>query len=92
MREAIDFIASINMADLAADPRFLVAMAAVFVIAVFLRWKFVLLSIFGICAVMAVARYANMEEAALDMQLFLFVVGMFVIAVVLIYFFFIRGD
>ena len=92
MREAIEYIASINLADLAANPTFLVAMAALFVVAVYMRWKFVILSVFGFCAVMAVARYSNMEEARLDTQLFLFVIGMVVIAIVLIYFFFIRGD
>ncbi len=92
MGDVIEYIASINLAELAANKAFLAAMAALFVVAVFMRWKFVLLSVFGFCAVLAVAHYSNMEDARLDTQLFLFVVGMFVIAVVLIYFFFIRGD
>ena len=92
MREAIEFIASIDIAKLAADPRVLVATAALAVVAVFLRWKFVMLLIFGLCAIMAVARYANLREAALDTQMFVFVGGMFAVGLVLIYFLFIRGD
>ncbi len=92
MKDAIEFIASINIARLAADPRVLVATAVLAVVAVLMRWKFVILLIFGLCAIMAVARFANLREAALDMQMFLFVGGMFAVGIVLIYFLFIKGD
>ncbi len=92
MRDAIEFIASIDIAKLAADPRVLVATAALAVVAVLMRWKFVLLFIFGVCAIMAVARYAHLQEAALDPQMFVFVGGALAVGVVLIYFLFIKGD
>ncbi len=92
MKEAIDFIASIEIAKLAADPRVLAATAVLAVVAVLMRWKFVMLFIFGICAIMAVARYANLREAALDTQMFIFVGGTLAVGFVLIYFLFIKGD
>lgn len=92
MREAIEFIASVDFAKLAADPRVLVATAVVAVVAVIMRWKLVMLFIFGIAAVMAVARFANLREAALDTQMIVFVGGMIAVGIVLIYFLFIKGD
>ena len=92
MREAIEFIASVDFAKLAADPRILVATAVLAVVAVIMRWKFVMLLIFGIAAVMAVARYSDLGEAALDLRMYLFVGGMVAIGFALIYFLFIKGD
>ena len=92
MRELIEFIAGVDFAKLAADPRVLVATAAVAGVAVILRWKYVILFIFGIAAVMAVARYTNLREAALDPQMLLFVGGLVAVGVVLIYFLFVKGD
>ena len=92
MREAVDFIASIDLAKLAADPRVLVATAIVAVIAVIMRWKFVILLIFGIGAILAVARYSDLGEAALDTRMYIFVGGAVAVGVVLIYFLFIKGD
>ena len=92
MKELIDFIASIDIAKLAADPRVLVATAVVAVVAVLMRWKFVILLIFGLCAIMGVARYAHLREAALDTNMFIFVGGALAVGLVLIYFLFIRGD
>ena len=92
MKEAIDFIASIDIAKLAADPRVLAATAVVAVVAVIMRWKYVILLIFGLCAIMAVARYAHLREAALDTNMFIFVGGALAVGFVLIYFLFIRGD
>ena len=92
MREAIEFISSVDISKLAADPKIVVATAVVFVVAVVMRWKLVMLLIFGVCAIMAVARYANLGEAALDTQMFIFVGGTAVVGFVLIYFLFIRGD
>ncbi len=92
MRDAIEFIASIDIAKLASDPRVLAATAVVAVVAVIMRWKYVILLIFGLCAIMGVARFANLREAALDTQMFIFVGGTLAVGFVLIYFLFIRGD
>ena len=92
MREAIEFIASVDLAKLAADPTVLVVTAAVAVIAIIMRWKFVMLLIFGIGAILAVARYSDLGEAALDTRMYLFVAGTIAVGFVLIYFLFIKGD
>ncbi len=92
MKDIIEFIASVDLAKLAADPRVLVATAVVAVVAVLMRWKFVLLLLFGLCAVLAVARYAHLGEAALDTDMFIFVGGTLAVGFVLIYFLFIKGD
>lgn len=92
MKEAIEFIASVDIAGLAADPRVLVAVAVLAVVAVLMRWKFVILLIFGIGAILAVARYSNLGEAALDTRMYIFVGGAIAVAFVLIYFLFIKGD
>ncbi len=92
MHDAIEFIAGLKFAELAADPRVLVGTAVVAVIAIIMRWKLVMLLIFGIAAVMAVARYSDMGEAALDTRMYLFVGGTIAVGFVLIYFLFIKGD
>ena len=92
MKEAIEFIASLDVAKLASDPRVLVAVAALAVVAVLMRWKFVILLIFGVGALLAVARYSHLAEAALDTRMYIFVGGAIVVGFILIYFLFIRGD
>ena len=92
MREAIEFIAGVDLAKLAADPTVLVVTAAVAVVAVVMRWKLVMLAIFGVGALLAVARYANLGEAALDTRMYIFVGGTIAVGFVLIYFLFIKGD
>ena len=93
MKQVIDFLTSANVMDLAADPRVLLAAAVVFVLAVLFRWKYVLLFLFGIGATLAVIRYTRVRAgAAIDDNMVIFSVGTLAIAVVLIYFLFIRGD
>lgn len=92
MNELIDFIARVDIAKLAADPTVLLVTAAVAVVAILMRWKFVILLIFGIGALLAVARYSNLGEAALDTRMYIFVGGTIVVGFVLIYFLFIKGD
>ena len=92
MHDAIEFMANLKIAKLAADPRVLVATAALAVLAVIMRWKYVILLIFGVAATLAVARYADLNEAALDMKMFIFVGGTIAVGFALVYFLFIRGD
>jgi len=78
---------------MAADPRVLFGAAVVFVLAVLFRWKYVLLFLFAIGATMTVLRYTGREggsEIVVDQSMMLFVGGTIVIAIVLIYFLFIR--
>jgi hypothetical protein len=78
---------------MAADPRVLFGTAVVFVLAILFRWKYVLLFLFAIGATMTVLRYTGGEgtsDIVVDRSMVLFIGGTIVIAVVLIYFLFIR--
>ena len=93
MEQILDFIASASVMELAADPRVLFAAAVVFVLAALFRWKYVLLFLFGIGGILTVIRYTHTGKgAAIDDNLITFSVGTLAVAVVLIYFLFIRGD
>lgn len=93
MEQILDFIASASVMELAADPRVLFAAAVAFVLAALFRWKYVLLFLFGIGGILTVIRYTHTGKgAAIDDNLITFSVGTLAVAVVLIYFLFIRGD
>ncbi len=91
--QIIDFLTSKTLAEMAADPRVLFGTAVIFVLAVLFRWKYVLLFLFAIGATMAVLRYTGgggSSEIVVDRSMMLFIGGTIVIAIVLIYFLFIR--
>jgi hypothetical protein len=91
----LEFLTSQSLADLASDPRVLFGTGVVFVLAVLFRWKYVLLFLFAAGATLTVVRYTGgtgSAETIVDQNMMLFVGGTLVIAVVLIYFLFIRGD
>jgi hypothetical protein len=91
--QILEFLASKTLVEMAADPRVLFAAVVVFVLAVLFRWKYVLLFLFAIGATMAVLRYTGgggTSETIVDRNMILFVGGTIVIAIVLIYFVFIR--
>jgi ABC-type glycerol-3-phosphate transport system permease component len=92
--QIIDFLTSKTLAEMAADPRVLFGTAVVFVLAVLFRWKYVLLFLFAIGATMAVLKYTaggeGSSEIVVDQGMMLFIGGTIVIAIVLIYFLFIR--
>lgn len=93
MDQILDFFTSKNVAEMAADPRVLFGTAVVFVLAVLFRWKYVLLFLFAIGATMTVLRYTGgggVSETIVDRNMILFIGGTIVIAIVLIYFLFIR--
>ena len=93
MDQIIDFLTSKSLAEMAADPRVLFGTAVIFVLAVLFRWKYVLLFLFAIGATMAVLRYTGeggSSEIVVDRSMMLFIGGTIVIAIVLIYFLFIR--
>ena len=93
MKQILDFLTSASVMDLAADQRVLVAAAVVFVLAVLFRWKYVLLFLFGTGGILTVVRYSHARGgASIDDNLVIFSVGTLAVAVVLIYFLFIRGD
>lgn len=89
----IEFFTSKSLTEMAADPRVLFVTAAVFVLAVLFRWKYVLLFLFAVGATMTVLRYTGgggASETIVDRNMILFIGGTIVIAIVLIYFIFIR--
>src|SRR3989337_71801 len=84
MAEIIDFLTSANVTELATDPRVLVLAAVIFIAAVLMRWKFILLLLLGVGGVLAVVRYSNLGKAVegpMDHQLLIFVGGILVVAV-----------
>ena len=93
MDQILDFFTSKSVAEMAADPRVLFGTAVIFVLAVLFRWKYVLLFLFAIGATMIVLRYTGgggASENIVDRNMILFIGGTIVIAIVLIYFVFIR--
>lgn len=94
MGDIVDFLVSARVMDLATDARVLAVCGILFLVAVALRWKYVLLFLFGTGAVLAVARYSRLSEghASLDANMLVFAVGTLLVGVVLIYFLFIKGD
>lgn len=94
MQDIIDFLTSTNIMDLATDPRVLFFTFVVFVVAVLRRWTFVLLLLFALGGILAIVRYTNpsMGTEGVDQQMVFFVGGILVVAIVTIYFLFIRGD
>ena len=93
MDQILEFFTSKSVAEMAADPRVLFGTVVVFVLAILFRWKYVLLFLFAIGATMAVLRYTGgggTSDIVVDRSMVLFIGGTIVIAVVLIYFVFIR--
>ncbi len=93
MDQIIDFLTSKTLAEMAADPRVLFGTVVLFVLAVLFRWKYVLLVLFAIGATMTVLRYTGgggSSDLVVDRSMLLFIGGTIVIAIVLIYFLFIR--
>ena len=93
MDQILEFLTSKSLAEMAADPRVLFGTAVIFVMAVLFRWKYVLLFLFAIGATMTVLRYTGGGGASdniVDRNMMLFIGGTIVIAIVLIYFIFIR--
>jgi hypothetical protein len=93
VRQILEFLSSASVMDLAADQRVLFAAAVLFVLAVLFRWKYVLLFLLSVGGILTVVRYTHPGRgAAIDDNLVIFSVGTLAVAVVLIYFLFIRGD
>lgn len=94
MKEIIDTLTNMNVMEFATDPRVLFFAAVLFVIALIRKWTFILLLLFAVAAIIAVIRYTNPTagEGGVDQQMIIFVGGILAVAVILIYFLFIRGD
>jgi len=93
MQGFVEFLTSAKIMELATDPRVLFLIAVVIVIAVLMRWKLVLLLLFAVGGILAVVRYTHPAtgEGGVDQQMLIFVGGILAVAVILIYFLFIKG-
>ncbi len=94
MQEIVRFLVEANIMDLATDPRALFFALALFVVAVLMRWKSVLIVLLGLGGILTVAHYSRLQASGnqLDTDLLIFALGTILVAGVLIYFLFIRGD
>ena len=94
MQEIVDFLVSARVMKLAGDPRVLFAAGALFLVSIIMRWKIVSLSLFGVGAILAIARFSGLSEgqASVDPSMLVFSIGTLLVGVVLIYFLFIKGD
>jgi hypothetical protein len=94
MRKIVLFLTNANILELAADPWVLFLAFVLAVVAVLLRWRFVLLLLCGVGGILTVLRYSHLRGGGnpLDQDLLVFALGTFLIAALLIYFLFIRGD
>ena len=93
MDRIIEFLTNMSLEEMSADPRVLFVVAVILVLAILFRRKYVLLVLFAIGATVAVLRYTGgggWSETVVDRNMVLFIGGTIVIAIVLIYFVFIR--
>jgi hypothetical protein len=89
----LDQLTNARIMELAQDSRVLFGAAVLFLLALFFRWKFVLALLFAFGGTVTVIRYTNMRSgAAIDQNLMYFGIGTALVAVVLIYYLFIRSD
>jgi hypothetical protein len=94
MNAFIESLSTPNLIAMAKHPMALTAVGVMVVLSILFRWKMILLLLFGIGAFMAVIRYTNMNESTgpLGNDLAIFGGGTAVVAVIIIYFLFIKGD
>ena len=62
MRGIIDFLIETKILQIASDPRVMFAAGALFLISLVMRWRILALSLFGVAALLAVARYSRLAE------------------------------
>src|SRR4030067_949501 len=62
LRGMVDFLIDTQILTIASDPRVMFAAGALFLISLFMRWRFLALSLFGVAALVAVARYSRLRR------------------------------
>ncbi len=94
MQSIVRFLVEANVMELATDPRVLFFALVLFIVAVMMRWKSVLVILFGMGGILTVAHYSRLQAGGtpIDTDLLIFALGTILVAGVLIYFIFIRGD
>jgi hypothetical protein len=94
MNAFIESLSTPNLMAMAKHPMALTAVGIMIVLSILFRWKMILLLLFGVGAFMAIVRYTNMNStsAPIGNDLAIFGGGSAVVAIIIIYFLFIKGD
>jgi hypothetical protein len=94
MQGIIDFLVETKIMQFATDPRVVFLAGSLFLLSLFMKWRILALSLFGVGALVAVARYSRLAEGktSLDQNMLVFALGSLLVMVILMYFLFIRGD
>lgn len=94
MSAFIESLSTPNLIAMAKHPMALTGVGILVVLSILFRWKMILLLLFGVGAFMAVVRYTNMNatDSPLGNDLAIFGGGTVLVAIVIIYFLFIKGD
>ena len=94
MQQVIDFLVETKIMAFLTDPGVVFLAGALFLASLVMKWRVIALSLFGVGALVAVARYSKLAEGktALDQNMMVFAIGTLLVMIILIYFLFIRGD
>lgn len=94
MNAFIESLSTPNLLAMAKHPMALTAVGIMIVLSILFRWKMILLLLFSVGAIMAIVRYTNISSTAepVGNDLAIFGGGTAFVALVIIYFLFIKGD
>ena len=93
MGEILESLSNANIMEWAQDIRVLIAAGVLFLLAVYFRWKYILVLLVAFGGTITVLHYTNIQDGAtIDNSLIYFGVGTGLVAVVMIYMLFIQSD
>ncbi|HEY5996123.1 MAG TPA: hypothetical protein VIU29_03840 [Candidatus Deferrimicrobiaceae bacterium] len=94
MNAFIESLSTPNLIALAKNPMALTAVGIMVVLSILFRWNLILLLLFAVGAILAIVRLTNMNATAepVGNDLAIFGGGTVAVALVIIYFLFIKGD
>ncbi len=94
MNAFIESLTTPNIIAMARHPMALTGVGIMIVLAILFRWNMILILLFAVGALMGIARFANMNASAepIGRDMAIFGGGTAVVAFVIIYLLFIKGD
>jgi hypothetical protein len=94
MNAFIESLSTPNLVAMAKHPMALTAVGVMIVLSILFRWNMILLLLFAVGAIMAIVRYTNMTATTepIGNDLAIFGGGSVLVALIIIYFLFIKGD
>jgi hypothetical protein len=94
MNAFVESLSTPNILAMARHPMALTAVGIMIVLSILFRWKLILLLLFAVGAVMAIIRSTNINTTAepIGNDLAIFGGGTALVAIIIIYFLFIKGD